>query len=191
MSSLINFKAIQGIIVVGPLAELNNKQIIQCFTPDVVQLMIDHLPENFCPSEGCPKLVVENDPETCHALYIKDNGLSLTQGEHDAFIKKLVSFFGCEMPLPDGLVISARVRLVFTCGDRAWINRQRFYHSTSEPISIEINSNCLQPPFSRSKLLNPNFPLVRYCCKAIMLDSIVYPSNRLPHPLTECVCQML
>ncbi|KNE99548.1 hypothetical protein PSTG_07262 [Puccinia striiformis f. sp. tritici PST-78] len=121
MSSLINFKAIQGIIVVGPLAELNNEQIIQCFTPDVVQLMIDHLPENFCPSEGCPKLVVENDPETCHALYIKDNGLSLTQGEHDAFIKKLVSFFGCEMPLPDGLVISARVRLVFTCGDRAWI----------------------------------------------------------------------
>ncbi|KAI9611762.1 hypothetical protein KEM48_004426 [Puccinia striiformis f. sp. tritici PST-130] len=75
MSSLINFKAIQGIIVVGPLAELNNEQIIQCFTPDVVQLMIDHLPENFCPSEGCPKLVVENDPETCHALYIKDHGM--------------------------------------------------------------------------------------------------------------------
>ncbi|POW02225.1 hypothetical protein PSHT_12214 [Puccinia striiformis] len=115
MSSLINFKAIQGIIVVGPLAELNNKQIIQCFTPDVVQLMIDHLPENFCPSEGCPKLVVENDPETCMPF------TSRTTGEHDAFIKKLVSFFGCEMPLPDGLVISARVRLVFTCGDRAWI----------------------------------------------------------------------
>ncbi|POV98729.1 hypothetical protein PSTT_14240, partial [Puccinia striiformis] len=99
------------------------------------------------PSEGCPKLVVENDPETCHALYIKDNGCfslsyglisaddppaticlfvmshaqHLRNGEHDAFIKKLVSFFGCEMPLPDGLVISARVRLVFTCGDRAWI----------------------------------------------------------------------
>ncbi|POW02235.1 hypothetical protein PSHT_12204 [Puccinia striiformis] len=202
----INFKAIRGIIIVGPMAELDHNQIAQHFTPDVVSLLIDHLPEKFLPPKESTHTTIGNIRETCHTLYITDNGrvmdalfsmtknekrhlmetiyqtmkmldveipglrkctlsnrvqksfnifnvtdwhtdcckhslhlgvrllekkvtetsndddgLPLTQGEHDAFIKKLMASFDCEMPLHQSLSICVRIPMVSTCGDRVWI----------------------------------------------------------------------
>ncbi|POV98304.1 hypothetical protein PSHT_14101 [Puccinia striiformis] len=144
----INFKATRGIIIVGHMAELDHDQIAQHFTPHVVSLLIDHLPEKFLPPEESTHTTIGNIRETCHVLYIQDNGrvmdalfsitknekkhlmetiyqtmkmldvevpglrkcirllkkkitetsnndegLPLTQGEHDAFIKKINGTF--------------------------------------------------------------------------------------------------
>ncbi|KAI9627082.1 hypothetical protein H4Q26_017554 [Puccinia striiformis f. sp. tritici PST-130] len=175
----INFKATRGIIIVGHMAELDHDQIAQHFTPHVVSLLIDHLPEKFLPPEESTHTTIGNIRETCHVLYIQDNGrvmdalfsitknekkhlmetiyqtmkmldvevpglrkcmpsnritqekdhrnvnndegLPLTQGEHDAFIKKLMARFDCEMPLYQSLSICVRIPMVSTRGDRVWI----------------------------------------------------------------------
>ncbi|POV98645.1 hypothetical protein PSTT_14326 [Puccinia striiformis] len=172
----INFKATRGIIIVGHMAELDHDQIAQHFTPHVVSLLIDHLPEKFLPPEESTHTTIGNIRETCHVLYIQDNGrvmdalfsitknekkhlmetiyqtmkmldvevpglrkcirllkkkitetsnndegLPLTQGEHDAFIKKLMARFDCEMPLYQSLSICVRIPMVSTRGDCVWI----------------------------------------------------------------------
>ncbi|KAI9626339.1 hypothetical protein H4Q26_017902 [Puccinia striiformis f. sp. tritici PST-130] len=184
----INFKATRGIIIVGHMAELDHDQIAQHFTPHVVSLLIDHLPEKFLPLKNLPTQLSEtsekpatfftsrimvccfpqasmftpaemtwnnypsapdgddlpdNEDAGCGGTRIKkvyaiqssirllkkkitetsnnDEGLPLTQGEHDAFIKKLMARFDCEMPLYQSLSICVRIPMVSTRGDCVWI----------------------------------------------------------------------
>ncbi|KNZ52927.1 hypothetical protein VP01_339g9 [Puccinia sorghi] len=52
MPLTINFKEIQAVVIVGPLAELNCDLFSQHLTCNVVRLMLDQLPECFSPSEA-------------------------------------------------------------------------------------------------------------------------------------------
>ncbi|KAH9458260.1 hypothetical protein Pst134EB_010562 [Puccinia striiformis f. sp. tritici] len=65
----------------------------------------------------CIRLLKKKITETSN----NDEGLPLTQGEHDAFIKKLMARFDCEMPLYQSLSICVRIPMVSTRGDRVWI----------------------------------------------------------------------
>ncbi|POV95172.1 hypothetical protein PSHT_15811 [Puccinia striiformis] len=136
----INFKATRGIIIVGHMAELDHDQIAQHFTPHVDNGRVmdalfsitknekKHLMETIYQTmkmldvevpglRKCIRLLKKKITETSN----NDEGLPLTQGEHDAFIKKLMARFDCEMPLYQSLSICVRIPMVSTRGDCVWI----------------------------------------------------------------------
>ncbi|EFP86282.1 uncharacterized protein PGTG_12238 [Puccinia graminis f. sp. tritici CRL 75-36-700-3] len=75
MCSSINYKAIQGIILAGPIAELNPDVIRQHFPPHIIRLMVDQLQEQFCPSKTFKRKRAERvGQKVRHVLLVKDNG---------------------------------------------------------------------------------------------------------------------
>ncbi|KAI9611769.1 hypothetical protein KEM48_004433 [Puccinia striiformis f. sp. tritici PST-130] len=221
----INFKAIRGIIIVGPMAELDHNQIAQHFTPDVVSLLIDHLPEKFLPLKNlrtqlsvtsekpatlftsrimapdgddlpddedagcgdtrikkCVRLLEKKVTETSN----DDEGLPLTQGKHDAFIKKLMASFDCEMPLHQSLSICVRIPMVSTCGDRVWIKFNAHQGPSGLMFAEDHSSKFYMNFWARSGDEPINSPEVLSFQERADLDCEVRPTSQSqPHETEE------